>query len=61
MKHTLSKKQGDQQGCARKENLFWNIVLSSERGKWEKVERVFYGKNDFLSLNNTNNKLSKEL
>lgn len=61
MKHTLGKKQGGQQGCARKENLFWNIVLFSEKGKWGKVERVFYGKNDFLSLNNINNKLSKEL
>lgn len=61
MKHTLGKKQGDQQGCARKENLFWNIVLSSERRKWGKMERVFYGKNDFLRLNNNKNKLSKEL
>lgn len=44
MKGTFGKKQRDWKGGARKENLFWNIVLSSQREKWGKGERVFYGR-----------------
>lgn len=54
MKNTFGKKQRRGRLCQKKK-FIWNIVLSRGK-KWGKVERVFYGKNDFLSLNSINNK-----